>query len=197
MPCNSRVSPFSSASPAGRSWCWRWIASTTRLPLGVTMPGKNRSPISVERGGMMTSARPEAVVKRPASNFTPSASAGLSTSSAASSATASASPRTAMRSPTSIGPSRAAPLPAASCSVRSVSPARPPRSNPARGWPTSGDSGRTLSWCTPSSRRNCSTSVRACRLRSGGSERFSRTGSRREPRRSAMRMVPMTRKTPT
>ena len=52
-------------------------------------------------------------------------------------------------------------------------PGRPPRSNPARGWPTSGDPARTRSWCTPSSSRNCSTRVRACRLRSAAA-----TGSR-------------------
>ena len=59
VPCKSSVSPTAITVSSSWSSPFRWTASTTRSPLSVTMPGKTRSPIRPERGGITTSAAPE------------------------------------------------------------------------------------------------------------------------------------------
>ena len=60
VPCSRSTSPTSSTvSPGPRSSPWRWMATMTRSPLSVTIPGKTGSPTRPERGGMTTSARPD------------------------------------------------------------------------------------------------------------------------------------------
>ena len=53
------MSPTTSSVSPDRSSPLRCTASTTRSPLSVTIPGNTVSPISAERGGTTTSARPD------------------------------------------------------------------------------------------------------------------------------------------
>ena len=113
------------------------------------MPGNSRSPISGERGGITTSASPEARLKSSASTGPASSSSRRpGRRSFASAAIASGSPRTSSTSPTAICPSphRSLVGPAHGDERHARLRQIERRSAPA---PTSGDPSRTRSWCIP------------------------------------------------
>ncbi len=145
VPWSSRLSPaWSVTLPRSRTSGSgtivspeRWMASTIRSPLSVTMPGKAVWPISPDRGAISTSARPERALNRAASPAPSAASSRKARCTrAAKSAAGCGSPRTRSTSPSAMLCRRSGWPLSLSCTAISSRSGKSARSRSTRGMPT-------------------------------------------------------------
>ena len=194
-----RVARRRAPAPGVRSAPARCSASTIRSPLSVTMPGKKRCPISGERGGISTSARPESRLKS-WSEMPPSGTSSRNDrpSSPGKLGRLVRPGRGRSRiSPSGHGRPCGSGGPFASLSVTSVSPRMPER----RDSRALADQRTTLRARATDARRSTGGTVRPASWRAGSGPAAAillvRSGSRRSPNSTTIAMQPITMGMPT